>query len=31
VTLTQDLAVDTELLDYHCTDNEKSAGRLVGQ
>ena len=30
-TLTQDLAVDTELLDYHCTDNEKSAGRLVGQ
>jgi hypothetical protein len=31
VTLMQDLAVDTELLDYHCTDNEKSAGRLVGQ
>jgi len=31
VTLTQDLAVDTELLDYHCTDNEKSAGRLVGK
>jgi hypothetical protein len=30
-TLTQDLAADTELLDYHCTDNEKSAGRLVGQ
>ena len=30
VTLTQDLAVDTELLDYHCTDNERSAGRLVG-
>ena len=27
VTLNQDLAVDTELLDYHCTDNEKS--RLV--
>jgi hypothetical protein len=24
VTLTQDLAVDTELLDYHCTDNERS-------
>jgi hypothetical protein len=24
VTLTQDIAVDTELLDYHCTDNEKS-------
>jgi hypothetical protein len=31
VTLTQDLAVDTDLLDYHCTDNEKSAGRLGGQ
>jgi len=31
VTLAQDVAVDTELLDYHCTDNEKSAGRLVGQ
>jgi hypothetical protein len=30
VTLTQNLAVDTDLLDYHCTDNEKSAGRLVG-
>ena len=29
VTLDQDLAVDTELLDYHCTDNEKS--RLVAQ
>jgi hypothetical protein len=29
VTLNQDLAVDTELLDYHCTDNEKA--RLVGQ
>lgn len=28
VTLNQDLAVDTELLDYHCTDNEKA--RLVG-
>jgi hypothetical protein len=24
VTLNQDLAVDTELLDYHCTDNEKA-------
>lgn len=24
VTLTQDLAVDTELLDYHCTDNERA-------
>jgi hypothetical protein len=31
VTLTQDLAVDTELLDYHCTDNEKSVERLVGR
>ena len=30
-TLTQDLAVDTELLDYHCTDNEKSGERLVGK
>ena len=29
VTLTQDLAVDTELLDYHCTDNEKA--RLDGK
>lgn len=29
VTLNQDLAVDTELLDYHCTDNEKA--RLAGQ
>ena len=29
VTLTQDLAVDTELLDYHCTDNERA--RLGGQ
>ena len=29
VTLKQDVAVDTELLDYHCTDNEKS--RLGGQ
>jgi hypothetical protein len=27
VTLKQDLAADTELIDYHCTDNEKS--RLV--
>ena len=31
VTLNQDLAVDTELLDYHCTDNEKSAERLGGK
>jgi hypothetical protein len=27
VTLKQDIAVDTDLIDYHCTDNEKS--RLV--
>jgi hypothetical protein len=31
VTLHQQLVVDTELLDYHCMDNEKDAGRLVGQ
>jgi hypothetical protein len=30
VTLHQRLVVDTELLDYHCMDNEKDAGRLVG-
>jgi hypothetical protein len=30
-TLTQVLAVDTELLDYHCMDNEKDANRLVGK
>jgi hypothetical protein len=30
-TLTQVLAPDTELLDYHCIDNEKDAGRLVGK
>ena len=30
-TLTQDLAVDTELLDYHCTDNEKFTERSVGK
>jgi hypothetical protein len=29
VTLNQDIAVDTELLDYHCMDNEKSVERLV--
>ena len=29
VTLNQDLAVDTELLDYHCTDNERA--RLDGK
>ena len=31
VTLNQDLAVDTELLDYHCTDNEKSVQRMFGK
>jgi hypothetical protein len=31
VTLAQDLAVDTELLDYHCTDNEKSVERMIGK
>ena len=29
--LTQDLAVDTELLDYHCSDNEKSVERMIGK
>ena len=31
VTLTQIAAPDTELLDYHCMDNERDAGRLVGK
>jgi hypothetical protein len=31
VTLVQQLVLDTELLDYHCTDNEKDAQRLVGK
>jgi hypothetical protein len=31
VTLTQRLVLDTDLLDYHCTDNEKDAGHLVGK
>jgi hypothetical protein len=31
VTLAQRIVLDTELLDYHCTDNEKSAERLVGK
>jgi hypothetical protein len=31
VTLAQRIVVDTELLDYHCNDNEKSAERLVGK
>jgi hypothetical protein len=31
VTLTQRIVVDTELLDYHCTDNERDAKHLVGK
>ena len=31
VILTQVLAADTELLDYHCMDNERDAKRLVGK
>jgi hypothetical protein len=31
VTLVQRIVLDTELLDYHCTDNEKDAQRLVGK
>lgn len=30
VTLVQQLVPDTELLDYYCSDNEKSADRLLG-
>jgi hypothetical protein len=30
VTLKQRIVLDTELLDYHCTDNEKDAQHLVG-
>jgi hypothetical protein len=31
VTLTQVIVLDTELLDYHCMDNERDAARLVGK
>jgi hypothetical protein len=31
VTLNQLIMPDTELLDYHCTDNEKDAPHLVGK
>jgi hypothetical protein len=31
VTLRQRIVLDTELLDYHCTDNEKDAARMVGK
>lgn len=31
VTLVQKIVLDTELLDYHCNDNEKSAPHMVGK
>jgi len=31
VTLVQRIVLDTELLDYHCNDNEKSAPHMVGK
>ena len=31
VTLRQRIVLDTELLDYHCTDNEKDAAHMVGK
>jgi hypothetical protein len=31
VTLVQQIVLDSELLDYHCMDNEKDAARLVGK
>jgi hypothetical protein len=31
VTLRQRIVVDTELLDYHCTDNERDAPHMVGK
>ena len=31
VTLTQRIVLDTELMDYHCTDNEKSQPHMVGK
>jgi hypothetical protein len=31
VTLRQRIVLDTELLDYHCNDNEKSAPHMVGK
>ena len=31
VTLVQRIVLDTELMDYHCNDNEKDAQRLVGK
>lgn len=31
VTLAQRIVLDTELMDYHCNDNEKAAGHMVGK
>lgn len=31
VTLVQQIVLDTELLDYHCTDNERDAKHMVGK
>lgn len=31
VTLVQKIVLDTELMDYHCNDNEKAAGHMVGK
>jgi hypothetical protein len=31
VTLQQRIVLDTELMDYHCTDNEKDAARMIGK
>jgi hypothetical protein len=31
VTLTQLIVLNTELLDYHCLDNEKDARHLIGK
>jgi hypothetical protein len=31
VTLRQQVVLDTELMDYHCTDNEKDAAHMVGK
>ena len=31
VTLTQLIVLDTELLDYHCLDNERDRSHMVGK
>jgi hypothetical protein len=31
VTLVQQIVLDTELLDYYCTDNERDAKHMVGK